>query len=50
MNDKLIDLLGILRDYDPVSLIEVLGITSDDLIDALRDYVEDHQEEIEDNL
>jgi hypothetical protein len=42
------ELLDELRKWDEVSLMELLGLTADDIIDRFEDVIEQRQEEIRD--
>ena len=45
------ELLEVLKiRYTPEELPEALGISADELVDCLQDYVEEHYEEIHNNL
>jgi hypothetical protein len=50
MNERLLTLLSNLREFDNYTLMDILDISTDDLVDSLRDFIEDHQEEIESNM
>lgn len=43
-------LLEELRDLDEVSLIEVLDLSTDDIVDAFYDYIVDNYEAIKERL
>ena len=43
-------LLEELRDLDEVSLIEVLDLSTDDIVDAFYDYIMDNYEAIKERL
>lgn len=47
---ELHSLLEHLRGYDPATLIEILNISSDDLIDQFVDYVADNYKQIKDTI
>lgn len=40
---KNIELLNELRQLDEVALVELLGLTSDDIVDAFADLIDDRQ-------
>ena len=50
MNERLLTLLSNLREYDNYTLMDILDISTDDLVDSLRDFIEDNQEHIEERM
>ena len=46
MNETFIDLLDKLKQEDEVSLLEILDISSDELVDMLESYIFDKQDRI----
>lgn len=45
-----LELLKKLRDLDELSLVEVLGVTSDDIVDAFLDRISEKEEELEEQV
>ena len=50
MDQRVIDLCALLREVDEVILLELLGVTSSDLVDAFVDKIEEKLELIEGEL
>lgn len=44
------ELIELLRQVDEVTLLELLELTSDDIIDAFLDRIEDNEERVRDYL
>lgn len=45
-----LELLKKLRNLDELSLVEVLGVTSDDIVDAFLDRISEKEEELEEQV
>lgn len=46
----MVELLAKLRELDEITLVELLGLKSDDLVDAFKDLIEDNENKIRRHL
>lgn len=46
MDTNLSILLEVLRNFDPLSLIDILGVDTDEIVDAFVDYIADNYDTI----
>lgn len=46
MDTNLAILLEVLRNYDPLNLIEILDLSTDDIVDAFVDYISDNYDKV----
>lgn len=50
MSLTLVDIFNRLRRLDEITLLEILDITSEDLVDRFQDLIEDKADELEEEL
>lgn len=50
MTDTYADIMQRLKHLDEISLIELLDLTSDEIVDRFQDIIEERYEEIERNV